>query len=325
MKRRVIRRKRILLPLLGIILLIAGLVLIGKTIITANVVSSGAVNLKFSDPSKNCNLDGELVIDGVSIGNTQEGSISVPKTQFEKENRDLKIVLNGYSSSCYNKDSNLPFSQEWELSSTTLSEKNEVSFITNLSLRVPSNYDSAEKFIDSASVKDYFETNLRSKMTGDLNEDLVSISGIRMTYISDEDLFNSNNYWQKASETLNRKEGDCEDWSIAVVSLIKYYNPELDCYALQWQDHISVLCYNEGSYSMIDQANTKVTGVLQKGDGQINEIENKAKLREMLNTYFSSFGFAPGEQEIQAVFDDNSSQSFDNQEEFINWMIALNK
>ena len=71
------------------------------------------------------------------------------------------------------------------------------------------------------------ELNYKSEMEFDTNfntlQDVFSWIDSNITYYSDEELFESKEYWQSPIQTYVWKAGDCEDFSILAMYLIHTY------------------------------------------------------------------------------------------------------
>ena len=150
------------------------------------------------------------------------------------------------------------------------------------------------------------------------NLDRINEYGIR--YRSDNLLFNQEEYWQTPAETLEKGHGDCEDWAITSLSMIREYDPSLKCYNLLWESHLSVFCYVNGNYIIYDQDKTKFKTQLIE---TVSVEENKIRLRKMRNDYFEYYGLRPKERNIYAAFNEEELITFSDQEDFIVWLLNI--
>jgi hypothetical protein len=50
-------------------------------------------------------------------------------------------------------------------------------------------------------------------------------------WVSDQENFNTSEYWQFPSEFIKRQSGDCEDWTLAFISMVITYDNSSRCFA----------------------------------------------------------------------------------------------
>jgi len=317
--------------LLALALLILGLLIvflvypmwtggvIGKSDITSNPIAEKYIPLKFYDNTSSCPLDGELYLDNQFIGDTENGFFILTEQQYSLADSDSVFKLSGLTGNCFEKDNNLPFSKLWAVPDL----KNyfqygiEAEFNADANPREPETYEDIQKFVRPEEVEDYLN-NLILKDGNEKNID--RIVKYRIAYISDKNLFGQEEYWQTPKETLERGMGDCEDWTVAVLSMLRNYNPELKCYAVIWKKHISIFCYYDNAFYIYDQGRTKFKATIDKDE---SVLEQKIQLRKMREDYFDDYGISPKDRDVYAVFNENELVTFEAPEDFINWMLRL--
>jgi hypothetical protein len=194
---------------------------------------------------------------------------------------------------------------------------------SNLHPRQPQSPTEMKAFIRPTDVKsslkeEYFSSNN--------DEDVLdSISSNYMTYYSDYEQFGYNEYWQTPTETLRSAKGDCEDWAITTLSLMRAFKENISCYDIIWQTHMSVLCRLDNTFIIYDQGKVKSKTTLNKNPHHEEIImqENKIKFREMLNDYFDKFGLDPNERKASAIFNDEDMILFKENDSFLNWVLNI--
>jgi len=290
-----------------------------KQIITGKVITEEKqLALFFFDNKSGCRINGEIYLGGIYQGNTTNGIIYLKEEDYEDK---LTLSIFGRTGLCFNKDSNLPFFRSWEITNLNnfFNTEETLPFETNLNPRKPEFYEEMQDFIRPDEVQDHLN-NLKRHFTNETESDLDIITKYRTRYRTDLLLFNQRDYWQYPSETLDLGHGDCEDWATTALSLIKAYDPYLKCYNVLWHTHISVFCYIDNTYVIYDQDETKHKTTL---NDILPDFQNKAKLRSMRNNYFNNFNIKPNERKIYAVFNEQELITFNEDEDFIQWMYDL--
>ena len=54
---------------------------------------------------------------------------------------------------------------------------------------------------------------------------------MNFSWVSDQENFNTSEYWQFPSEFIKRQSGDCEDWTLAFISMVMAYDNTSRCFA----------------------------------------------------------------------------------------------
>lgn len=275
----------------------------------------------FKDNVSNCVFDGNVFVDDILIGKTTNGEIEITKDTYNKMFKfNSSLVIIGNASDCFKNDSNLTIFEKWFIYSLDYYFENKEYLLleTNINLRNPQYHEQMSGFIRPNETDKFFDSvSLDGKTT---EEALDRIGKYTVRYYHDYQKYNVAEYWRTPKETLKENEGDCEDWAIAILSVIKKYNYSLKCYDVVWSSHASVMCYYDNTYYFYDQGRTKYYA---RFNSQKTEEEKKNQLRNTINAYFESYGIKPKERKVNYAFDDKTSFAFENFDEFIDWMLTL--
>ncbi len=287
------------------------------------------IKLIFYDNKTDCKLNGEVYVDDVLLGETKEGIFVLTENEYkQKFKKNSSLYIFGRTDYCFGEDRNLPFAEYWTIYDLQYSFDNyqDENFELNLDPRWPQYYLEMQDFIRPEETKSYLEDSLRKYFKNNTWEDLDTISNyMRISYISDWNRFKKAEYWQTPSEALKIKMGDCEDWAITTLSLMRAYNDTIDCYNILWPTHISILCYEKNRFVIYDQDKTKFSTSLETentGDSAVIQ-ENKIAIRKMRNGYFDWYGLSPDERRMYALFNEKELITFEKDEDFVNWAIQL--
>lgn len=298
--------------------------LIGK------VVSENSVRMSFSDNNSNCFLDGEVEINRISIGNSSNGEIYLDRAEYNSIFRNfgsnITVYIKGRTGECFGENSNLPFYRFWMVYDLQryFDLNEDLVFSTSLTPRDPKFYREIQGFIRPEEARDYFNLRFQKFMTGNVEEDIDKITNLPFTYVSNSIQFSNLTSWQTPAEVLRTRQGDCKNWAIAAISLIKAYNPDLKCYGALWQTHMSVFCYFNSSFKIYDQQGVK-SGVFLAKTSENSDLliqENKIKVREMLGNYFNQYGLEANERGLNALISEDELFFFQNNEEFVDWILG---
>jgi len=187
-------------------------------------------------------------------------------------------------------------------------------------VRQPQTYEQAQMFIRPEEARPYLKNfNLNEDNIHDNIEKIMT--SMKISYFHD-----GFNYWQTPEETLSTRRGDCEDWAIAKVSLLKSYDPSIESYVIMWNTHASVLYHIPGTnvFSIWDQGNVYKNIALDdnpENDYSITQ-ENKINFRRNLNNYFKEYGLDSYDGQINTLFNDKDVIYFENgNEDLIDWAI----
>jgi hypothetical protein len=284
-------------------------------------ITTKEVKLSFYDEDTSCKLNGKVYLDDNILGESKNGILTL------KENEVNNISLNGTNlhilgttDLCFGgNNKNLTLEEYWKVNTLDFFKYDTVFFKAKITPRKPRYYEEMQGFVIPSEVKDYLsKLNLKNN-TG---EDLDKINEYKVRYRSDILQFNESDYWQTPLETMNKKYGDCEDWAVTVLSMMRSYNSSLKCYAVVWETHVSIFCYYNGNYIIYDQEKIKYSKRLNK---DFNEFQNKFILKDMLNKYFDGYGIPNNERKVHALFNENETITFNSNDEFIDWMYNLSK
>jgi hypothetical protein len=298
-------------------------------IVYENQLKLKEIEFLFYENNTNCRLSGEIYVSEKYLAKFENGIYKLNKQTYEKYfNETSELYITGLTDSCFGSNNNLPFVRYWIV--YNLDENFEtgqnVTFEEGFNPRKPENYATMQKFIRPYEVKEYFENNIKASLKNNTQEDLDIInSRFKMNYISDNNRFKEQEYWQTPSEVIKNKNGDCEDWAITSLSLINYYNSTIECYNAFWETHVSVFCYMDKKFIIYDQDKVKSATSLEEDNfyDQVIQQENKIAIRKMLNNYFDNYGLESDERRLYALFNEKELITFKNNEEFVEW--ATNK
>lgn len=283
----------------------------------------------FYDNKTDCKLNGKIYVDDVLLGETNEGVFVLTDNEYKqkfKTNSTLSIF--GRTDSCFGTDTDLPFADYWTILDLQYYFDNyeDLDFGMDLDPRWPKYYVEMQDFVRPEETESYLEDSLRVYFKNNTWEDLDKIvSYMRLSYISDLNRFKKTEYWQTPAETLKIKMGDCEDWAVTTLSLIRAYNDTIACYNILWPTHISIFCYEKNRFVIYDQDKTKFSTALETentGDSAVIQ-ENKLAIREMRNDYFDWYGLSPTERQMYALFNEKELITFEKDEDFVSWAIQL--
>ena len=241
--------------------------------------------LAFYDKKTNCSLDGNLYFDEKYVGQIKERKF---ETQLDEYSSVKVIKVNGTTNSCFEKNANLPFTIYFE----NLTLNKNMDFEAELNPRFPSYPEEMQKFVKPEEVVETLE-----KMYLDYN--LTNIEAVEkifnrfyMNYASDSDKFGIAEFWQTPKDYLTSKSGDCEDWAIMFLSLIKAHNPKTQCYLAIWDSHANVICNFNQTFIIYDQDRIRKAISIDKNPDNDFSVtqENKIKARGWKKSYFEAYG-----------------------------------
>lgn len=275
--------------------------------------------LYFYDNKTNCKLNGELYAGDTFIGEFKNGSFNLSHENYTKYfYLDGQFYITGLTDSCFKENGNLPYMEVWNVSDLENDIQNNKSykFVADLTPRSPRYYGEMMGFVRPEETRDYlakyitFENNTET--------DLDNIANFAIRYRADSLLFNQADYWQTPKEALDRREGDCEDWVIAILSAMREYNNSLECYGALWDTHLSVICFLGNKMIIYDQGQTKFLATLNSPG--LTELERKAKIRSTRNDYFEYYGIESNQRMLHALFNEKDLITFKTEEDFVNWV-----
>lgn len=276
------------------------------------------ITLRFKDKNTDCYLSGELATDEWVLGDVINGKFELFESNYDIVKSSSYLYLYGKTDSCFGTDENLPFTAEFYTDEINFSE--EINYLEDtLNPRWPKYYADIMDFVRPYETEEYVS---EMDFTENIEENIDQISKYRIRYRKDSLLFGVSEYWQTPKETLDRGHGDCEDWALATLSMIRNYNSSLKCYNIYWETHLSIFCYfpEKNKYVIYDQDETKFSKVVETS---LSLFDKKKRLRQMRNNYFEIYGISPNERRAYAVFNEKDLITFDETEDFIDWMVSL--
>lgn len=288
-------------------------------------------SLIFYDNKTQCKLNGDVYVDDVLLGKSKNGIFVLKEDDYKQKFRENSTLhIYGLTDYCFESNSNLPFVEYWivpDLQYYFYYNEN-ASFEASINPRSPRYYLEMQGFIRPSETEDYLNSELRKYFKNNTEEDLDIIAKyMTISYISDWNLFKKSEYWQTPAETLKRKMGDCEDWAVTTLSLMRAYNDSIRCFNALWQTHMSVFCYFNNNFIIYDQDRVKFKTRLNTENTQdyIVKQENQIAIRKMRNNYLDEYGISPGETKLSAVLNEKELVIFEEDEDFVNWALNLIK
>lgn len=287
-------------------------------------VNSSQIKLpsfQFYDSKTGCNLTGTVSVDGVEIGDSQNGTFTVDEDKANLLTNGKTISIEGVSDECFGKDKGLSFYSESGMPSLTYSKFDKPILLgLTFNLRYPSRIKEMQGFIRPEEVNSYLQDiHVHDNKSLDRVEYILDYLAAKFVYTPDVTRYKESEYWATPVQSLRESGGDCEDWATTALSLIKADNSSDQCYNILFPSHVSLFCYLDGVYAFYDQDGVHSKTILLRNSVQ----EDKIRLREMRNTYFQIYGLSPGDNSISAVFDNKVIHSFSGDEEFIEWAYGL--
>ena len=205
---------------------------------------------------------------------------------------------------------------------------NEDSIIIEINIHKPETYYEFMNYIRPDDVRWWLEKYINKKVLGDKEEDIKIIWSYldgKFNYLYDDKGVNELEYWQLPNETLIKNRGDCEDFSVAFVSLTKAYDPSIKCYSMSLISHESSICkYTEEEdehYIIIDMS-LYMTEIVSDASIKQKEIK-KRQLELFFNDYFNDAGLIEENRQIDAIFDGSDIVFFEDFDEFLIYLIEI--
>lgn len=311
---------------IAIVLSIIGIIIVGAIlgILIANMASSedstqepeiqeSQLYVSFQDSENSCILNGKIYTHDVYLGETEKGALLINESQMPLGSNIITIY--GETGDCFGSDKGLNFVESWEVPLSYYFETQDaVIFETKVDPRVPGNFREVQGFIRPKEVENYL-AYLEKYFDDDLEDNLDKIAKFNMRYRYDN-LMYGKGYWQTPLETLDKGYGDCEDWTVAVTSLIRAYDENVQCYALIFENHMSVFCIVEDKYIIYDQGEKYSEIILE------DSVTKENELNSLLNEYFSDLNFKTSEKKIQGVANDVDYSKFNSNQEFVDWVLS---
>ncbi|MBM3247739.1 hypothetical protein FJZ17_04355 [Candidatus Pacearchaeota archaeon] len=284
------------------------------------------INLTFYDNQSSCIINGEIYVDNISLGNTTGGIFVLKEEDYNKKFKfNSTLFLLGKTDYCFGVNSNLPFVEYWNIYDlqSYFNTGQELKFETTLNPRQPVYYSAMMDFVRPEEVKVEL-----AEMKIDINDSLFEkmdliFKKFYMQYQEDSSKFGVYEYWQTPKESRINNGGDCEDWAVRFVSLLRAYNSSLNCYVAVWDTHANVICRIERKFIIYDQEKVTKNAFIDKNPtkGEVILQDNKIKMRDWLKSYFLEYGLSSKERRLYALFNEKELLTFNNTEDFISWAV----
>ena len=291
-------------------------------IIPEEAIIEKNVELYFYDLEENCTLDGEVFIEHYSLGNTKNGILLLNESLYEdKFFENARVSIIGTTDYCFGKDSDLPFKEVWEVPNLEyyFEYKKPLLFEAEVSPRRPYYPEEMQGFVRPEEVAESL-SKININENDSQSENIEKI--LRRTYlnwVSDSLRFGKAEYWQTPLEFIHNKGGDCEDWAVYFLSLLRKYDSNLNCYAAVWHTHVNVLCQINQTFIILDQDKIRTDLVLH---GEWSIQDNQIAARSWRNNYFRGYGIDPDERILYYLFNEEEYIEFENgQEDLIDWIL----
>lgn len=327
-EKRVLRNKKLVISLLVILAVVIPLFFIFPKIIGyITQEQTKKVQFYFYDEQSNCSLDGYVFSADNLIGKSRNGIFNLTYENYLNNfnNTQNNISVFGKLGSCFSENSDLFFDKYWksfEIPEYYFSGGSLFKFNTDINPNNPSKRELIG-FIQPGKLSLELDSIALSNIAV---EDLSAINNYlnsRIKYAKDWDFNKETNYWQTPQETLQLNQGDCEDYSSALLSLFLAYNFSLDCYNLVFSSHVTTFCRIGDYYAYYDQEKTELKKYINP---QKTSEEIKSELRNLKQDYLDYYGINSTnktETKVYYAFNNNQYVEFKNDEEFIDWQYSL--
>ncbi len=282
------------------------------------------IELFFYDLKENCVIDGLVFVDNYFLGKTSGGIFLLNESEYMNNFfDDVEVSIFGKTDYCFGNDAGLSFKEVWDVSNLDYYlENNEVVFFeADVNPRWPVYPEEMQGFVRPDEVKERL-LEMGINMNDSQLENIEKIFGhTYMNWASDNSKFKQAEYWQTPSDFIRNKGGDCEDWAVYFLSLLREYNSSLDCYAAVWYTHMNVLCQVDNLFIIFDQNKVRKNLVL---DEEWTLQDNQIAVRSWRNNYFKEYGIPPDERILYYLFNEKEYIRFENgQEDFIDWVLEV--
>jgi len=280
------------------------------------------VNFSFYDLETGCKLSGDVYVVDKFLGEAKNGNFFLLKQDYlENFWDDTEVTIKGLTDICFEKNSGLSFVRIWVVPNLEYYFENEevVEFETELTPRQPMYPEEMQGFVRPYEVEETV-----SKINFDEEEsylkDLERIFRYTyMNYMSDKGQFGEVEYWQTPKEFRRQGLGDCEDWALYAISLLRNYDSSLDCYAALWYTHMNVVCSINETFIMFDQDKVMERFSI---DDDVGFQENQGKTRRWKSSYFKEYGIDADERILFYLFNEEEFIKFeDGREDFTDWVV----
>lgn len=288
------------------------------------------VIFEFYDNITNCSLDGEFSFNGINLGKTEDGRFLLFKdvffnltnnpenitiTYWEDQYLDINC-LKADLSSCYSgyEDKIAYFCFYFEGHSYNYTEHTLLESACDLTDTYIYFLNNQRQLFKPETVSHYLDT---IRILNDTEEDLETIH----RFVNQKIRYWHPGYlseWQEPLYTLTHHGGNCADHSVAVISLMRAYDPSLDCYMMLIPSHGVPFCHLGDKLRIYEQENEYYMKELQK---TLSEDEARERIGKFLSDYFKSFYIPKEDRTVYGILNDEEYHEFMDIEEFIDWVI----
>jgi hypothetical protein len=277
------------------------------------------VTLNFLEKKTSCHIDGEVSMGGKILGRSKNGKFDLSLEDYDAY-WNGEVGIEGIADSCYGNDANLPIVGYWTIDNLDYYYKTgeEISFAIEINLRHPQYPRAMQGFIRPEEVRVKLDRVDFDEEASERERVETIYKYTYMNYVSDRGWFGEDEYWQTPSDFILNKGGDCEDWAIYFISLLRLHDPELECYMALWQTHANVLCYVDETFMIMDQDQVKKALRLDKG---LTIQEQKIETRRWRNAYFEEYGISNSDRNLHYLFNEKDFIEFEQKEDFVQWVV----
>ena len=319
------KKTTIILTLITLISIIIILHSFTPSKLTGNIIKEQEKQIQFYfyDELTNCSLNGYIFINDKPLGKSYNGYFNLTYANYItnfQNNHEISIF--GELGNCF-KNSNLFFNKHYilpKIEKYNFLGDSIFNFATKINSNNPAKKE-LQSFIQPKKViLELNNININKNTLESLSE-INQYLNNKIEYVKDWEFEKPINHWQTPLETLEKEQGDCEDFSTTLLSLFLTYNNSLNCYNLVFTTHITTFCYIEDYYIYYDQKKTELKKQIKN---KINPEKTKAELSQLKKDYFEYYGInGNNETKIHYAFNDHEYIEFKNENEFVNWQYNL--
>lgn len=285
-----------------------------------------SINLIFYDKNTNCSLNGNIFVDNTLLGQSNYGIFRLNRTEYDQIFKfNSTISISGITDYCFLKNYNLPFAEYWyagDLEDYFINNE-DLHLEATLTPRQPRYYLEMQGFVrpEEAKVRlENIELDLRDSLERNTHEIFTHFI---FSYVSDEAKFGQEEYWQTPGERILSGGGDCEDWAVYFVSLVRAYNSSIACYVSVWDTHANAICRFKERFIIYDQG--QIFKTLNLKPNPLNDTDinywNVEDTKSWLKNYDDSFGISLSG--IPALFNEDELLTFRRYDEFVQWVTSF--
>jgi len=276
----------------------------------------------FYDSETNCSLDGKVYVEEYLLGESMGGIFLLKESEsLGRFFNGAKVSIIGETNYCFGNDAHITFKEVWIAPDLEYYFQNEEALVfeTEVDPRWPTYPEEMQSFVRPNEVVEKLK-EISINENDSQRENIDKIFGkTYMNWVSDNGKFGQLEYWQTPSDFIRNKGGDCEDWSVYFLSMLREYDPTLNCYVATWYTHANVLCRINKTFIIMDQDKIQQSFSLREKE---SIQENQINARSWRNGYFENFGIESDERILFYLFNEKEIIKFENgQEDFIEWVL----